>query len=335
MSKPVKQLREFDRVEATPLWPAIEARRPGPEVPPPHNHVRRAVVIVSALALFVVAGAFAWSAFRPSSEPAALGPADSTALVASLSAQDDGSIPGLTLAQGGASHSFFAQGGHWPGVKAFIQPLQMFDAPVPPSTSLQIQGDASQVEGSLQVLNHNYQPTSNALRVDLSGGSATLPTDPGLYQLDLTGTWPQGTAEFFVVIQIAPSAPEGTTLGSEHLPGGATKEAIASLNSMACNVGRLDNITVSGTTDVAHLAAELPIMAGITGSASWQNLPGDTPVYAAVVRGHCESGGQSYVQGYVLFDDQGMSWFQRVWNEGLEPHLESPFGPKANAGLSI
>jgi hypothetical protein len=51
MSQPVKPLREFDRVEATALWSVIEAREPGPEVPPPHNRVRRVVVIVRVVGL--------------------------------------------------------------------------------------------------------------------------------------------------------------------------------------------------------------------------------------------------------------------------------------------
>jgi hypothetical protein len=296
---------------------------------------QRVLVGAGALIIFIVAGAFAWSAFRPSGESATVGSNDSTALVASLVAPADGTIPGLTLTYGSEDRQYFAEGGHWPGVNGFNQPGFVFATPLPPGTPLTIGGDDSQVSGKLEVLEKNYQSTGQELPLDLSGGSATLPNDPGFYRLDLTGTWPHGTAEFFVVIHIAAPSEQGTSLGSQHLPGRATKEAIASLNSMACNVGRLDNITVSGRTDVAHLATELPIMAGTTGSASWQNLPGDTPVYAAVVRGHCESGGQSYVQGYVLFDDQGLSWFQRVWNAGLEPHLSSPFGPAANAGLGI
>jgi hypothetical protein len=65
MRQPVKQLRQFDRVEPTPLWSAIEARHPGPELPPPVSRIRRALVIVTALAVFAVAGAFAWQAFQP------------------------------------------------------------------------------------------------------------------------------------------------------------------------------------------------------------------------------------------------------------------------------
>ncbi len=128
--------------------------------------------------------------------------------------------------------------------------------------------------------------------------------------------------------------PGGTTLGSIHIPGQSIKMAVAYLNSMACNVGGLEEVTSTGSTTVGHLAEVLPIVAGETGSASWQSLPPDTPIYAAVVRGRCQSGGQPSVQGYVLFDDETVL-FWRVWNEGLEPHLDYPFGPRANAGLSI
>lgn len=208
MSKPVKELREFDRVEATPLWAAIETRGPGPEVPPPPNHFRRAVVTVSALALFVVAAAFAWSAFHPSGEPATVGSGDSTPLVATLDAPDNGAIPGLTLAYGDTSRAYFAEGGHWPGVNGFDLPGFGFGTPLPSGTSLTLEGDASHVEGDVSKFQDVHSTAdTEPIRLDFSGGSATLPTDPGRYQLHLTGTWPKGTAEFFVVIEIAPASP--------------------------------------------------------------------------------------------------------------------------------
>ena len=78
----------------------------------------------------------------------------------------------------------------------------------------------------------------------------------------------------------------------------------------------MTSITATGTTTVAHIADVLPIMAGETGSASWQSFPAGTPIYAAVVRGHCQSSGQPVIQGYVLFYDKGVL-LERVWNKGL------------------
>ena len=207
MNQPVNQLRHFDRVDATPLWSQIEARHAGPEIPPPPNHVRRAVIIVSALALFAGAVTFAWSAFHPSNEPATVGASDTSILTATLQAPADGTIPGLTLAYGTESHDYFAEGGKWPGVNGFDLPGFRFPVSVIPRTVLQVQGDASQVDGKLEVLDTDYRSTGKVLPLDLVAGSGTLPDEAGFYRLDLTGTWPQGTAEFFVVIQIQPSPP--------------------------------------------------------------------------------------------------------------------------------
>src|SRR4029077_21216203 len=110
------------------------------------------------------------------------------------------------LAYGNEDRPYFAEGGHWPGVNGFDLPGFGFATPLPPGTPLKIEGDASQLGGELEVLAKNYQSTGRELSLDLSGGSATLPNDAGFYRLDLTGTWPQGPPEFFVVIQVAPAS---------------------------------------------------------------------------------------------------------------------------------
>jgi hypothetical protein len=204
MSKPLKQLRYFDEIEATPLWRSIQGRTPGPEIPPPVRPARRVMVAVTALALFAVAALFAWSAFGPGDAAVPVGSSAATPLVGTLDAPADGTIPGLTLEYGGERHDYFAQGGHWPGVNGFNQPFLAFPDPLATGTSLEVRGDASQVVGNLEVLDQNYHDTGTGLSLDLLGGSATLPETPGFYQLNLTGTWPQGTASFYVGIHIVP-----------------------------------------------------------------------------------------------------------------------------------
>jgi hypothetical protein len=49
--------------------------------------------------------------------------------------------------------------------------------------------------------------------------------------------------------------------------------AVAYLNSMACNLGGLEEVTSTGSTSVALLAEVLPIMAGETGSQAGKVFP--------------------------------------------------------------
>jgi len=123
-------------------------------------------------------------------------------LFATLDAPDDGTMPSLTLVYGDREQDFFAQGGEWPGVDAFPMPLFSFQDPLATGAVLRIEGDADAVDGELGIVRDDGSLTDDTLPLDLSAGSATLPTEPGYYELDLTGTWPRGTAAFFVRIQI-------------------------------------------------------------------------------------------------------------------------------------
>jgi hypothetical protein len=210
---------------------------------------QRVVVGAAALIIFIVAGAFAWSAFRPSGESATVGSNDSTALVATLEAPEDGAIPGLTLAYGDMRHDYFAEGGHWPGVKGFNQPGFTFGDSLPPGTSLMIAGDASHVEGDLSKFIEDRQSTADIppFSLDLTRGSATLPTDPGRYSLHLTGTWPQGTAEFWVVINIAPpSLAAGPTPTESVNPGATSDIQVATKNGNLAATWSLGDQTRTG-----------------------------------------------------------------------------------------
>ena len=91
------------------------------------------------------------------------------------------------------------------------------------------------------------------------------------------------------------------------MPSQASKLAVAYLNSMACNAGRLDT--------KSRRRARRPLRTWRKSFQSWpapqgrqvgRGLPSDTPIYAAVLRGYCQSRGEPTIQGYVLFDDQGV-----------------------------
>jgi len=321
-------MSELDQLAAPDLRNRLNQRTRFSDMPDPGldlqrsmHPVRRAVVVASALALFAIAGAFAWSAFRPTDvSPAAGGPAPPFARYLFSSGEGQGVLevqrnpPSICYSTSSATASN-------------IPITLVHRGPVDEVVTLDAHGQNDYCDRSIS-----------------AAYVASLIADPNQYVIQWTPnpSQPEATSSLVplgsapsVVVSPNPSAPpEGTTLGSQHLPARATQAAVAYLNSMACNAGSLDRITARGTTTVAHLAEVLPTMAGVSGSASGQGLPSETPIYAAIVRGHCQSGGQPYVQGYVLFDDE-TTLFWRVWNKGLEPHLESPFGPRANAGLSI
>jgi heat shock protein HslJ len=127
-------------------------------------------------------------------------------LLATLRAPPDGSMPDLTLSYGGVSEGFFAQGGEWPGVNGFDEPLLHFTPVLPGLTELRIDGDADDVQASLEGVDEQDRLTGEKTPLDLSGGSASLPSG-GSYQLEIWGSWDAGTAGYFVRIRIG----EGVT----------------------------------------------------------------------------------------------------------------------------
>ena len=217
-----RAMSELDQLDAPDIRDRVNHRTrfseipdPGPELSPQVTPARRASVIVVALAIFAVAIVFTWSAFRPNGGStltpgtAASTTGSASPLVATLNAPEDGSIPSLTLAYGDEQHDFIAEDGHWPGVSGFDQPGLVFPSALPPGTLVQIEGNASSVTGQVEVLDRNHGSTGDVLPLDLQAGSATIPVYAASYRLHLTGTWPQGTAEFFVMIDV--QEPSGAT----------------------------------------------------------------------------------------------------------------------------
>ena len=127
---------------------------------------------------------------------------DGSALTAVLDAPADGSMPELALSYAGRTQTFFAQDGRWPGVDGFTMPLQLFEDPIDPGTTISIQSDADEVGGTLFIADRDQHETGTSINLDLGSGSGTLPTDAGYYRLVLTGTWPRGEAGFNVGITI-------------------------------------------------------------------------------------------------------------------------------------
>jgi hypothetical protein len=137
-------------------------------------------------------------------------------LVATLDAPDDGSMPQLGLAFSEVAMTYPAQGGEWPGVDGFDEPLHSFPALLPAGTELSVVGDATVVEASTQLVGEHGDLTGDPVTLDVSAGSATLPPNTGAYELRIEGTWDAGTATFFVRIEVgedlAPPANEPPAL---------------------------------------------------------------------------------------------------------------------------
>ena len=98
----------------------------------------------------------------------------------------------------------------WPDIPddvGFDLPLYSLGFDVPAGTQLVVQGDAS--SASATVRDDLAIDTAAFVDLDLSDGAGTLPADVGQHVIDLTGTWPDGTATFTAAFRIVPAAPAG------------------------------------------------------------------------------------------------------------------------------
>ena len=216
-----RELRRLDDVDApTERIRAHAADRPtdpshGDGLPPRRQRITAGVV---AVVVFLAAGAFAWQAFRPSDEPTTIGTVDTDgALVVTLHAptETQGAIafPTATFTLGDHSTDIATQGiDGWPDIPddvGFDLPLYSLGFDVPAGTELVVEGDASSASATIR--DDVAIDTATFVDLDLSDGAGTLPTDVGQHVIDLTGTWPDGTATFTAAFRIVPVAPvEGT-----------------------------------------------------------------------------------------------------------------------------
>ena len=75
---------------------------------------------------------------------------------------------------------------------------------VPRGAMLRVNGDAEHVEGVLGTVDRSegYPRLEPVVRLELSGGSASLDAPPGEYTLQISATWPEGDGEFNFGIRI-------------------------------------------------------------------------------------------------------------------------------------
>ncbi len=223
----LKKLRHAEpRVD---LWARVEE---GPHGSPPAIPGRQRLLAAGvAFAVFIAAGLFAWNVMRPARTVvvgdvpiAARGPGD---LVVTLraptqpSTEADLHLPTAVFRLGDAETNIPTQGmTGWPDipVAGFNQPLYSLDFTVPAGTRLAIDGDATSASARVRNGMPIQSPTQE---LDLSNGSAILPSNPGQYVIDLTGDWAEGTATFTASFEIvasdAPTPQASTSLERESI----------------------------------------------------------------------------------------------------------------------
>ncbi len=168
-------------------------------------------------------------------------------LRATLDAPEDGSMPDLVLSYGGVTEDFFAQGGEWPGVTGFDEPLLHFTPTLARGTVLQIDGDADDVQVWVEAVDEDDRLTGAKTSLDVSGGAAVLPSGVTRYQLEIWGSWSEGAAGYFVRIRVG--GPETSE------PPPVTDELLVTLD--APNDGSLPTFSLSyGDDEMAFGACD-------------------------------------------------------------------------------
>jgi hypothetical protein len=208
-----REVGKLGTLTAPRLVPARMGEGPhGNRMPQPPRRGQRIAAGIVACAVFGGAAALAAGVFRSAAPVAPASPAPFSSslpppsnagnLIARLEAPADGSMPRLSLTYDDHTTRFDARDGRWPGVTLSPSPLREFDPPIDPEGNLAVHGDTQTVEGTLWISDADQNLTGQSIPLDISSGSATLPTEPGFYLLTLVGTWPEGEAGFSVGITI-------------------------------------------------------------------------------------------------------------------------------------
>jgi hypothetical protein len=209
-----RALKALRRAEpSADLWRRVQE---GPVGTPARVPGRQRLVAGGvAFAVFIAAGLFAWNAFR-STGGTVIGDASFVSpgpddLIVTLraptepSTENDLHLPTAVFHLGGEESIVPNQGmTGWPDItiSGFDQPLYYLGFSVPAGTRLVIQGDATSASARVR---DGVALTSSTRDLDLSDGAATLPSFPGEYVIELTGTWAEGTATFTTQFKVVPA----------------------------------------------------------------------------------------------------------------------------------
>jgi hypothetical protein len=177
---------------------------------PPQAAPKRRIPSTRLLATLIVGvvtvGGLLWWAFHPSQPGSALVRSPSAnAIVVSLARPDAShALPTATMAFRDARDRMGAYGatGYWlppgNGLVTFPAIGVNFTPSVPPGVELDVIGDAQ--GASLSVLRQASERSPTPLQLD--HGKARLPTQPGVYAVDVIGYWPEGYVHFSIYVTI-------------------------------------------------------------------------------------------------------------------------------------
>lgn len=275
-----RELKRLRRVEPSgDLWARVEEGPHGTPAPVPGR--QRLLAGGVAFAVFIAAGVFAWNVLRPAgtvvgdASVLSPGPGD---LVVTLRAPTEPStatelhLPTAVFRLGEQATEIPTQGmTGWPDIPAdtFTAPLYSLDFNVPAATRLVIQGDATSASSTVRNGIPIDSPTQG---LDLSGGSAILPSDPGQYVIDMTGSWDEGTATFTARFDVVPIEEVAVLTFDEQDPaapllsftvGGATFPAILGSHSWTFDNGSgyADTATPTFTdADLVQVVSGTPLL---------------------------------------------------------------------------
>ena len=208
-----KQLRKLREIEPpADGWQRAETRDPsGDGLPPPRQRIAAGIV---AFGVFAAAGAFGWTAFRPTGLNTSVGEDPGPALIVSIRAPADevdpdrlmlqgGPKPSIDLAFGEARHDGFIVGYTWcvqdgqdcGGALADYDLSSFLRVPV--GTDVVVEGDALRADGTFDL----WGEKGPAMPIE-----AGVPQDPGSYLLSVDASFPQGDVTFAVGVKAIPQA---------------------------------------------------------------------------------------------------------------------------------
>jgi hypothetical protein len=215
-----KTFATLDRLDPPDLWADARGRLPRRTGPPESSPSRRVVAGIVAFAVFAAVAAFGWNAFRPTTGATHIfGPARGSALVLNVDAADQGAIPKATFSYGGARNTIPPQGGSL--IRGANSIGYNLPGEIPAGTPIRVETDADAVTATASACCPAKRAMSLATAADPVG---ELPLDPGTYMLVFTVSWPDGTAEYTIFVDVlqaptpAPSTSEPSSDAKLYLP---------------------------------------------------------------------------------------------------------------------
>lgn len=303
-----RELKRLRRAEPrADLWKRVEEGPHGSRAPVSGR--QRLLAGGVAFAVFIAAALFAWNAFRPAAQSGVgAGTGDPFVIRLEFPVQPPSTseihLPNATFSYRGYTQEVVAQGADgWPlpPNTAFTLPLIEFGQPVIAGTPIQIEGDAESVTGTMAPNGVPGQP----LVLDFTAG-AFVPSEPGRWVLEVTGTWPEGSVSYTRELNVVASLPQATLAFDEQDPQAP-----------------LLSLTVGGVTFPTTLGTHSWTFDGGSGSAD------------AVMPTFTDADAVQVMRGTPLFVDNAPSTLSMNAYQGMTPNWGPPVGSPLQLDLTV